>query len=40
MGGQIDMAWLGVLCEMFGVTDPERLLLDLVAIRDHMTAKD
>jgi hypothetical protein len=34
MGGRIDYAALPVLCEMFGVTDVETLLIQLVAIRD------
>lgn len=34
MGRQIDGNLLDVFCEMYGVTDVEELLVQLVAIRD------
>ena len=34
MGGKIDYAALPILCEIYGVTDVEELLVQLVAIRD------
>ena len=34
MGG-IDWAALPLVCEMFGVDDPEKLVRQLCAIRDH-----
>jgi len=37
MGG-IDWAALPVVVEMLGVTDPELLITQLVAIRDHQNA--
>lgn len=40
MGGVIDWTALPIVAEMLGVSDPEALILDLVAIREHMTRKD
>lgn len=34
MGRQIDYAALPVLCEIYGITDIETLLVHLIAIRD------
>lgn len=34
MGGSIDWAALPVVIEMLGITDAERLLVELFAIRD------
>lgn len=35
MDAQIDWAALPVIVEMLGVTEPERLIVELVAIRDY-----
>lgn len=37
MGG-IDWAGLPIVIEMLGVSDPEQLITQLVAIRDHQNA--
>lgn len=36
MGGGIDWTALPVLVPIFGVEDVERLLLDLIVIRNHL----
>ena len=36
MGGQVDWAALPVLCEIYGVEDVEKLLVELEAIRAHL----
>lgn len=35
MGGEIDWYALDFICEMLGITDVERLIAQLVAIRDR-----
>lgn len=35
MDAQIDWSALDVIIEMLGVTDPEKLIVELVAIRDY-----
>lgn len=37
MGG-IDWAALPVVCDMLGISDPELLIYQLAAIRDHQNA--
>jgi hypothetical protein len=34
MGGEINWAAMDTICELLGITDVERLLVQLVAIRD------
>ncbi len=35
MGRRIDWAALELICELLGVTDPERLIHQLIVLRDH-----
>ena len=35
MGGAIEWSALEVVCEMLGITNVERLLVQLIAIRDR-----
>lgn len=37
MQGAIDWAAIPIICDMFGIEDPEQFVYDLVIIRDHMT---
>ena len=32
----IDWVALPIVCEMFGIVDPDLLIVELIAIRDHM----
>lgn len=35
MGNQIEWGALDVLCELYGADDPELIIVQLLAIRDH-----
>lgn len=36
MGGRIDWAALPVVCELYGIRDPDTFIAQLVAIREHV----
>lgn len=39
LGGKIDWAGVEVLCELFGVQDPEPVIRALIQIRRHFEEK-
>lgn len=40
MGGEIKWEGLAVLAEMLGITDIERLIIQLAAIREHIARQN
>lgn len=39
MGGCIDWAAIPIIVDLLGIADPEALIMQLIAIRDHQSAQ-